>query len=384
MTIGLYCNWKIKIVENGIYINKVHAKYLKAFKEEYGRVHLLSNVCNAEISSEYIHLQDERITVTPLPYFKGYIGALKHFKKIFVNLRKLARECDKIYVRTPEPFSWLLIFFSKGKLVNYHFTSNPLQVIKNNNDLNSLTKFAKYLLFYPEFILTCIAAYLKKCSCNGPSVLEYVPFFIKHRLKILIETTVTSEEFESKPYRPRKLPEVINFICVTRLQNSKGLHELIDALHSYKLKKPNNHFQLSIVGDGPLKDSLTNHIYEIGCQQYVTMCGPIENGTPLNNCYKDHDVLINASSSETGPRVILEAMAESLLCISTDVGYVRYLFEGKPELTNFIIGNNFEEELHDTLEKLFSNREDYPYLTKAGYAISKKYKLNDFVSNVFD
>lgn len=383
MTIGLYCNWKIKIANDSIYINKVHAKYLNAFMNQYGSVCLMSNVCNGEISSEYIRFEDDRLSVLPLPYFRNYIGAIKYFAKILINIEKLARLCEKIYVRTPEPFSWLLIFFSKGKAVNYHFTSNPLQVIKNNKDVGLFKKLIRYCIFYPEFILTCIAAFVKECSCNGPSVLKNVPFFIKKKLKVLIETTVTSEELALTPYRRKELSSEIKFICVTRLQNSKGLHELIHAVHAYSLKKPMNHLKLSIVGDGLLKDSLLNYIEQIGCQKYVTMCGPIENGAPLNNFYREHDVLINASSSETGPRVILEAMSESLLCISTDVGYVKHIFQEKAELLSFVINNDFEKELHEKFDQLFTNRADYPYLTKIGYDISKKYTLNDFVRSLF-
>ncbi|EKK4083222.1 glycosyltransferase family 4 protein [Cronobacter dublinensis] len=383
MTIGLYCNWKIKIAKDGVYINKVHAKYLNAFMNQYGSVYLLSNVCDGEISSEYIKLQDDRLSVLPLPYFRNYIGAIKYFTDIFISLKKLARLSSRVYVRTPEPFSWLLIFFSKDKAVNYHFTSNPLQVIKNNANGSLLKKLIRYCIFYPEFILTCIAAFAKQCSCNGPSVLKNVPFFIKKKLKVLIETTVTSEELALTPYRRKELSSEIKFICVTRLQNSKGVHELIHAVHTYRLKKPMNHLHLSIVGDGPLKESLLNYINQVGCQKHVTMCGPIENGAPLNNFYREHDVLINASSSETGPRVILEAMSESLLCISTDVGYVKHIFEGKPELLRFLINNDFENELHEKFDRLFTNRVEYPYLTKIGYDISKKYTLNDFVRSLF-
>ncbi|TQQ46363.1 hypothetical protein FLL65_14745, partial [Vibrio cholerae] len=179
--LGLYCNWKVTPSGNGFYINAIHAKYLMMFNKKYGSLILMSNVTersnNINSSDVYIEI-DNNIKLIALPYFSSYIGAIRHFPKILKAMWVFFCECQLIYVRSPEPLSWLLGLFNfkKAKTINYHFTSNPLQVLLSSHSSNFLVKYLKVIIFFPEYLLICLAAKFNKCSANGESILPYLPF----------------------------------------------------------------------------------------------------------------------------------------------------------------------------------------------------------------
>lgn len=382
MSIGLYCNWKLKQNSNGdIYLNSIHAKYLFAFKNKYKKVTLLSNISSEVITDADQLISDQDISFILLPAFSGYLGAIKFFPRILSGIKKLTSLVNCVYIRTPEPFSWAFSLFRNKKNINYHFISNPLDVILKKK---SRKKYITYLAFLPEYYITCFAAYINNCSCNGPSVLNNVPFFLRNKLRVLIENTLSRDELEKKSYNKSNFTQPYKMVCVSRLQEAKGLPELICAFAHFS-RRNKIHAELSIVGDGPLKNTLQELIIKIGAQDYIHLLGHVKNGSPLDDVYKRHQILINPSLSETGPRVILEAMSEGLVCVSTDVGYVRHVFDKNRQMSELIIcgKDNFETSLEKILLKLIYEDGYYECMSLNSFNLAKRYSLDDFIEGVF-
>ncbi|MBW9353358.1 glycosyltransferase family 4 protein [Citrobacter sp. EC_71] len=382
MSVGIYSNWKIKLFRNGFFINRIHAKYLHEFVNAYGSVTLLTNTIDDNVTNEYVYFENKNVNLITLPRFSKYHQSYRHFFLIKDGIKKLSHLSEQIYVRTPEPFSWLFLIYAKNKLVNYHFTSNPLDVIRKSNN-STIKKIIRLMFFFPEYYLICISAFFNSASCNGPSVLKNIPFFLKGKIKVLIESTISLDEINNKEYKASHINEALKLICVSRLQPAKGLEELIDSLIDYKVYNPSRQFHLTIVGDGPLYHKLHDRVFSSVCKNCISLIGSVENGEPLNMLYRDNDILINPSLSETGPRVVIEGMSEGLVCISTDVGYVRYLLKESPELLSYIIEEDFSAELHRMLNSFYDKPLQYMALSKKSFDISKKYSLTQFVNEVF-
>ncbi|EFI1316391.1 glycosyltransferase family 4 protein, partial [Escherichia coli] len=111
--------------------------------------------------------------------------------------------------------------------------------------------------------------------------------------------------------------------------------------------------------------------------------GYVQNGEPLNEFYRNAHFLINPSLSETGPRVILEAMSEGCVCLSTDVGYVRYILSQEPVFDSLIIRSDFERQFCLIAKELCVNKELYTELSMKSFFIAQKYSLDSFVENIF-
>lgn len=383
MTIGLYCNWKVIIAGRGFYISKIHAKYLMEFKCQYNDVILLSNTSNKELTDEFVYIDYNDVNVIALPSFKKYSDAFRFFFKIIDGIKKLSKVSNLIYVRTPEPFAWSFLFFTKGKVVNYHFASNPIDVIKKSNSTSLLSRMLRVSVFYPEYLFICISASIKSVTCNGPSVLKFIPFFLRGKAKVLIESTLNDDVLQKKTYQSKVLGDVFKLLSVTRLQHAKGLPELIDSIVLYKKNFPTSKISLTIVGDGPLREQLEKKVADLKAPHYINFKGTIENGPCLDRIYQEHDVLINASHSETGPRVVLEAMAESTVCISTDVGYVRYIVGEYGILNDLILNDDFSNDLHIKINALRNDPELFKKCSELSFNIAKKYSLTRFVRGLF-
>lgn len=99
------------------------------------------------------------------------------------------------------------------------------------------------------------------------------------------------------------------FLFVGRYERRKGIEELSDVIK-------NGHFEADFGFIGPIPDSLHLNL------QNVHYFGAIREETRMRELMTSYDALICPSYAEGMPTVILEAMANGLAIIATDVGAV--------------------------------------------------------------
>jgi len=109
-------------------------------------------------------------------------------------------------------------------------------------------------------------------------------------------------------------PEDFVFICVGRLEKIKGHDVLMKAFGKMKSMRG---VKLLIVGDGPVREEIENHVREQGLQHMVRMLGHRNDIPYLLNL---SDCFVLSSRSEGLSCSIIEAMAAGLPVIATDVG----------------------------------------------------------------
>lgn len=382
MKVGIYANWRVYPVDNGFYIEEIHKKYLDQFHIKSKKLTLLcSSSKSKEIPTNFTFVPYEDVELVTLPYFSTYLEALKNSRFIWLGIKHLLSISDYIYLRTPEPFSWFAAILRKDQILNYHFTSNPMQVLKGRMKVNFLRNLFKIILFYPEYYLICISAYFNQCSANGNSVLDNVPFFLRKKIKVLVESSLlSSDDFSS----PSLLPSCgFKFICVSRLQEGKGLELLINAFAQLKKEYQTEQFSLSLVGTGPAFESLVDLVKTKHLEKYVHFLGYVPNGDELNKVYKEHNFFINPSISETGPRTIIEALYNNLYCLSTDVGYVRDVIKGNPELGVIVKANDYSS-LYDGIKSIVK-KYDVSAINNINRREScREYTLDNFVDKVLE
>ena len=128
-------------------------------------------------------------------------------------------------------------------------------------------------------------------------------------------------------------------MAVGRLEKVKGFDLLIKSW--INIKTP-----LLIVGSGKEKESLVALIKELNLTNKISITNWVEQ-EELFKLYARSNVLIISSKSEGGPRVALEALANNLPVLSTDVGHM-----------NLILPQEILAE-PDNLESLQSLMESY-------------------------
>jgi glycosyltransferase involved in cell wall biosynthesis len=101
-------------------------------------------------------------------------------------------------------------------------------------------------------------------------------------------------------------------LSVGTLKEQKNHHLLIDA---FSLMRQAGAGKLVIVGEGPLRADLTEHIERQGLQECVTLAGFCADPTPW---YRSADLFVLSSGWEGFGNVIVEAMACGVPVVSTD------------------------------------------------------------------
>lgn len=134
-----------------------------------------------------------------------------------------------------------------------------------------------------------------------------------------IRPMVTLEANEAFPRpRPKAPPKKWKLLYVGNLLVDKGLRELLSAAST--LRSKGFSFHLSIVGDGSLREELSETIVAQGLENWVELLGLVNDRKVLMREYEAADLFVFPSYHEGFPRVLYEAMIKALPIVTTMVG----------------------------------------------------------------
>jgi glycosyltransferase involved in cell wall biosynthesis len=111
-------------------------------------------------------------------------------------------------------------------------------------------------------------------------------------------------------------------VCVGRLSAEKGHLGLLQVMS--KLRDEGLDLSLSLVGDGPERQTIEDRVRELDLSDRVTLLGQLDEAHTLQTISK-HDILVSASFMEGLPVVLMEAMALGVAALAPRVA-------GVPEL----------------------------------------------------
>lgn len=371
-SILLYCNWGVFIDENDtIFVPSVHHRYLIALQRlGYDRIDLMTKVSPARTISCDTQLRIANVGVVRLPWFKNYLGAFVHFFALMRTFIKVTRRpYDRVYIRVFEPFSWLLTFlfsvrdsdFTRHNVV-MHFVFDPMGLISSNPYTNWLQKAVLRCFFMPEYWLTLAATLLSRPTCNGPAIRQSFPNFVASRMIVTTESALLREDIPRKEQISQD-SGTIKLLYVGYLRSSKGIDVLLKAI--LKVRRAGAPaFELRIVGSGSYLPQIKGFIerHELGTT--IQLVGHVPFSSRLFDEYRQADIFINPSPSETGPRVLLEAKVFGNLLISTDVGYARTIMGGERDAQ--IVPKNDPDALADAIFRAIELKHSAPDKTQPG------------------
>lgn len=142
---------------------------------------------------------------------------------------------------------------------------------------------------------------------------RYLPW-MKHTIHVLYNGIRESDICIPK----RKKKKVQKVLMVGSLTKQKNYRLAIDSFSRVKDETAT----LTIVGEGSLRADLEKCVQEKGIQDRVTFIGNIPYAQVLE-AYRTHDLFLLSSDWEGCPNVVLEALANGLPLIATDVSGIR-------------------------------------------------------------
>lgn len=161
-------------------------------------------------------------------------------------------------------------------------------------------------------------------------------------------------------------------LVITRnLEKIYGIDTAIQAVSILKRHFPK--IKVFIAGSGPLHEALLMQVKELELSDNVEFTGKL---TPeqISELYTNVDIMLNPTTVDNMPNSVLEALANGIPVVSTNVGGIPYLVNDNE--TALLVDANDPEMMATKVEQLINNPQLYQKLVLNGIKQVEKYDWN--------
>jgi glycosyltransferase involved in cell wall biosynthesis len=158
-------------------------------------------------------------------------------------------------------------------------------------------------------------------------------------------------------------------LVITRnLEKIYGIETAIDAVAILKRRFPK--IKVFIAGSGPLQSVLVGQVEGLGLTENVQFTGKL---TPeqIALLYQDVDIMLNPTTVDNMPNSVLEALANGLPVVTTNVGGIPYIVADNE--TALLVEVDNPEMMAAKVEQLIDNPLLYQKLVLNGIAQVENY-----------
>ena len=309
------------------------------------------------------------IEIYPVPFFQGPKEYLKVYLKVGRSTQKAIEGCDVAIIRIPST-----VALRVGKCVKQTGIPYACEVVfdaqdgwKGEKGLNRLA----WKLIDKQMRGLCSTADGVSCVTEKYLQQHYFPTssdaFTSNYSSLALPETFYSG--------PRTFPQKDTFIIAhtanqVEFNGRKGQNELLYTLKELKQKRIK--VKLRFAGKDYFGgvEKLHRLAVELGVEEMVDFTGFLSR-KELDNFLENADLFVMPTKAEGLPRVIIEAMAKGLPCITTPVS-------GNPELidSHFLVSYEDTNTLANRVEELCSNVELYELISRVNFERSKKYEAS--------
>jgi glycosyltransferase involved in cell wall biosynthesis len=178
-----------------------------------------------------------------------------------------------------------------------------------------------------------------------------------------------------RPALPRReLTGPIELLAVGRLAPEKNPMLLLDALAILNSRCPDR-FRLTWVGDGELRSAVHERVAELGLENVVSLPGFVPIGPELMEYYRRADLFVLTSVTEGLPQALIEAQANALPIVATDVGGVGMVLDnGK---AGILVPSGDSAALAESIDGLVADNARLSALVKRGRELAELRTLEE-------
>ena len=270
--------------------------------------------------------------ILELPYYQGHFQAplvsLISAWRLSKHIRSAGKQSDRVILAGPGPnsflfwCSWLVpqrtqfAYFIRGD------TIRTLQEIYRHHPAYLLVMALVHMFRWR--ILRLLHAQRAQVFTYGAALQNQYPCDDSKRH--VVAPLIDDYWIRTDAPVPHTGKAIFRVLYVGRLSREKNIINLIEACAL--ARNTPAEFQLTVVGDGPIRQEIEARITELRMSELVKLTGLIPNGSTLMAQYDAHDLLCLPSHTEATPRVVVEAVARGLPVLSTNVGSIESMFPG--------------------------------------------------------
>lgn len=269
-----------------------------------------------------IALQDNRVEVCPLPFFRGPVQYAKHYVAVHLALKRAVQRCDAAVFRLPSTVGFVACKYMRRADKPY-----LVEVVANPNEAQNSAKgcVLKMLMGRIDRLL--------KAACEHADGVSYVtkialatqyPANKDAGVEFYSSIELTKDFFsDAKRYltlsKPFRIIHIANFITSSDSKGNMIAMKVVKELVDNGLD-----VLITFVGERTTTCLFDDLSRKLGIADRVNFVGR-KTKQELRNLLIDSDLLLFPSYSEGLPRTVIEAAAVGLPCVASDVGGVREL-----------------------------------------------------------
>ena len=193
---------------------------------------------------------------------------------------------------------------------------------------------------------------------------------LENKMTIIPNPVMLQTAKGSLSQKPRTQTSII---AMGRLESQKGFDILLDAFA--QLKDNYSDWNLTILGEGSLRQELTDQIARLGLEDFVYLPGRIKDPAKLLG---QADIFVMSSRFEGFPNALCEAMACGLPVISTDCpsGPREIIRDG---IDGILVENENPSQLRDAIESLMVDASKRHSLGARALEIADRFSLESIM-----
>lgn len=301
----------------GIYAYEPYAREIEKWADLFSPVVIAAPCRDGRPSEGCAPIRRDNVIVAPQPQaggdaFADKLGLALALPRMIYGLTRAMWRADAIHVRCPGNLgllgSILAPLFSRRLIAKYAgdwggFRTEPWTFRAQRKILSS-PWWRGPVTVYGEWP-------------DQPA--QIVPFF---------SASISAEEIQrARSIRDREIGNPLHIMFAGRLTPSKNVSSILEA--AAILSERGIPIRCTVAGDGPLRDALAGLAKRLGVQDSVTFTGALPFARLLD-LMAAADVLALTSNTEGWPKVLAEAMAFGVICISSCPGAAtRLLGDGR-------------------------------------------------------
>lgn len=341
-------------------------RYLMVFD----KVLLVVRTKNVETINELgiynIPVDESKVEVLPMPFFQGLKQYVKVYRTVKKNAQIAAKRCDVAILRLPSTVAFEVWRALKkvGKKYICEIVFDCYDAYKSASGIEKLL----WKLMHKWQVEACHNAIGVACVTARYLQQRYYPI-----MKNAVVTNYSSIELPLSFYYKERMHPKKNDITIVHVANQvqfagrKGHNELIRVLNI--VKEAGYNVRLIFIGRDYLGgiQKLQDYAAKYKVDSIVTFTGFLSK-EELRNTMLHADIAVLPTRAEGLPRVVIEAMALGLPCITSPVSGNSELVDG-----DLLIGYNDIIGMANMIIRLICDSAFYEEISKRNFERSKKY-----------
>lgn len=363
-----------------IYMQAASGRVAEALAAQYDKVVMCAKVVEEAPPEPFdVPLNAPNLELVAQPFWSTTADSLRHFFGIARAYLRTCRQVDALFVRAMCPYTPVLYLCAKlfRKPICCWIVGDPVALLRSGPRIGPLADRFALLYALADRFLMRLGRWLTDgiLLCNGR---ELARIYASARTVEIVSSTVGESEFFVREDTCQG--STVRILFVGFLRPEKGIEYLLDAVSQLNLAAP---WELEIAGPDEYPEyrkKLDRIAVERGIAGSIRWSGYVPNGQPLWERMRAADIFVLPTLSEGTPHVLVEARANSVPCISTNVGGVpTTVTHGYDAL---LVRPRDARGLARAIERLVRDGELRRALIRNGLFAARKQTLDRFIHTV--